>query len=336
NDPGETPGPTTPSTIITPDSGTSDYKKPPEELAIIDRLQTLREEVDVPKKFFIDLVDHSFYEYHPERSTQKLNDESSADEALRMEWLELGENWLTLLKTVNLSPEAAANLGNYKLEKMNLEQKSQAVGIPRSALIDLIDARFDVLFLGEMNKLTKNSKQFRNDVEVGRQLWRGIAVDKLLPEVQSGKHVEKIQVAADGNARLDTSLEVGEGKIYTLELPDTVDTLSVSLVDALPETTKLSLYSPKPHGQNAIVSDSLKTTASTDITQAGTYAIVVVSTIDKPINYQLTVSADSKPSNPVPPANPLPIDSLPVDPATPVEPLPINSLPVKPTTVAPE
>ncbi|MEM9091825.1 MAG: caspase family protein, partial [Cyanobacteria bacterium P01_F01_bin.53] len=30
NDPGETSGPTTPSTIITPDSGTSDYKKPPE------------------------------------------------------------------------------------------------------------------------------------------------------------------------------------------------------------------------------------------------------------------------------------------------------------------
>ncbi|MBD0336863.1 MAG: serine/threonine protein kinase [Cyanobacteria bacterium Co-bin13] len=238
------------------------------------------------------LTDQLFYERHPElQGTQLTN--SPEDAALRAEWDAIANDMLALSEQ-HLSTAARQRLGRYNPGDLD-RWKTQVnqLYVSSRALYDLADARYGHLFPGRVSD---------GFVEAPvDQIWFALAQDRV-NALQSGQKLTEIRFQPDAySQQIQGSLDPGEGQVYILNL-NSGQLMRLNLQASSPETL-LSLYLPSPTNEDPyLLSDSSETTWSGELTQTGYYEIVVVSTAQQPISYQLNVAVDTVITNPAEPA----------------------------------
>jgi serine/threonine protein kinase, bacterial len=261
---------------------------PPEEQ---ERKRTTRERalaLGVDSGYLTRLTDQLFYERHPERQGIQLTN-NPEDAALRAEWDAIANDMLTLMEQ-NLSTAARQRLGRYNpsdLERWRTQVNQRYVS--SRALYDLADARYSQLFPG------RTSDAFVE--EPADQIWFALAQDRV-NALQGGQRLTEIRFQPDTfSQQLQGTLDPGEGQVYILNL-SSGQLMRLNLQASAPATL-LSLYLPSPTNEAPyLLSDSTETTWSGELTQTGYYEIVVVSTAEQPISYQLNVAVDTVITNP--------------------------------------
>lgn len=279
----------TPENVESGEPGNPSFSE--EEQARKNALQKRRESLQVDNRYLVNVTDQLFYSQYPELQGESLSDKPQ-DEALRAEWDSIQSEVLDVLEE-NLSAEARRQLGTYSAS--DREQWRQQVNqryVSSRALYDLTDAKFEYLY-------PQNAAQDFIDQPIG-QIWHALAYDRV-QSILSGERLEDIQFdSGEFSQSLRDRLDPGEGRIYTINLSEG-QLLRLNL-QAPPDTTRLSLYVPRPNNEVPfLLEDSSDRTWSGQLPQSGYYEIVVVSTQAAPINYALDVSADNVTSNPAAP-----------------------------------
>ncbi|MBD2257015.1 serine/threonine-protein kinase [Pseudanabaena sp. FACHB-2040] len=255
--------------------------------ATTERAQAL----GVDNSYLTQLTDQLFYERYPDlRGTQLTS--SPEDAALRTEWDAIANDMLTLTEQ-NLSTAARQRLGRYNSSDLDRwRAQVNQLYVSRRALYDLADARYGNLFPGRVNDGFVE--------EPTSQIWFALAQDRV-NALESGQKLTEISFQPGTySQQIQVNLDPGEGQVYTLNL-NSGQLLRLNLQPSSPETL-LSLYLPSPTDEDPyLLSDSSNTTWSGELTQTGYYEIVVVSTAQQPITYQLNVAVDTVITNPAEP-----------------------------------
>lgn len=247
--------------------------------AISDRSQAL----GVDKAYLTRLSDQLFYEGHRDLQGRKLTD-SAEDAALRAEWDAIAAEMLTLLEQ-NLSKEARSRLGQYTSADLG-RWKTQVndLYVSSRALYDLADARYGQLFPGRVNDGFVDQPT--------NQIWYALAQDRV-NALASGEKLSEIKFEKGVySQQVQATLNPGEGQVYILSL--TSGQLMRLNLQANPAETLISLYLPSPTDkQPYLLADAKDTLWSGELSQTGYYEIVVVSTAQQPLSYQLNVAVDT-------------------------------------------
>jgi len=114
--------------------------------------------------------------------------------------------------------------------------------------------------------------------------------------------------------RVSGTLKPGEGKAYIAGLA-TGQIMNVKL--QADSQVLFSVYPPTSN-QSALLEDSTKRTWSGTLPQGGFYEFVVVSQATKPVDYQITLTAETPPAPPEPTPIPTPTET-PIPTPTPTE-----------------
>ena len=153
----------------------------------------------------------------------------------------------------------------------------------RGALSDLTDSIFFHLFPQQ-----RSEPIFEQPIG---QVWYAMALDQLA-DMQSGKTLFTMTFS-EGSYRDEARglLAPGRGHVHIMELSQG-QLLRLNL-RAPRGQTRLSLYPPRPTAeQPALLERSRQLTWSGRVPQSGYYEVVITSTVDETIAYELTVSAD--------------------------------------------
>lgn len=291
----------------------SEITSPPEESADTGPLEEIALKADISKKakelglqdFWQPVTNDSFHALHPELKQRKLAVEgvlATQDAPLRMEWLKIGEDWLTFIEKQHLSPAPISKVGKYTLQDEQAQSEAiRKVGLPAIALYDLADARFHAMFANSY--LVGDSKKFIGS-DNGKQLWKWVTTDTLdmLQGTSLGENSILKRVSLKEEPIFESgTLKAGEGKVYLVEVPQGSQLLSVSIDNAPPNTTQLSIFQPVfladassvPKSDDAIAHDTSETHKEVSIDQGGTYSIVIVSTTQETIDYRVSMSVEA-------------------------------------------
>lgn len=251
----------------------------PEEQSRKDALRSRRDALGVDNSFLVTLTDAQFYNDYPRQQGRRLTD-SPDDAVWRERWDAIAADWLNTLEAT-LSPDARRNLGSY--DQGDRDQWKQAVNrlyVSSNALNDLADAEFFHLFPDQ------RTENFINQ-PIG-QIWHGIAFDQV-QALQSKRNLKDIRFA-DGATRHEVSGELapGEGQVFTLNLTEN-QKMEVD-VDARQGDVRMSIYVPRPTEEIPFLqNDGRSLDWSGTLPQSGYYEIVLVSTTNQPMRYQLAV-----------------------------------------------
>ncbi len=250
-----------------------------EEQSRKNALRSRRDALGVENSFLVKLTDAQFYNEYPRQQGRRLTD-SSDDAVWRERWDAIAADWLDTLKT-SLSPEARRKLGSY--DQGDRDQWQQAVNrlyVSSAALNDLADAEFFHAFPDQRNENFINQP-------IG-QIWHGIAFDQV-QALQAKRNLKDIQFA-DRATRHEVSGELapGGGQVFTLNLAENQD-MEVE-VDASRGDVRMSIYVPRPTEEVPFLqNDGRSLDWSGTLPQSGYYEIVLISTTDKTVRYQLAV-----------------------------------------------
>lgn len=252
----------------------------PERLS--DRLQQL----GIDQSFFFSLVDKFFYSQYPQKKGKILGDQTQEDQLWQWRWYSIADKLADKLETI--APDARRRLGNYSKDDIyRWRAQLRRLSISSTAFNDLTDARFINLFPEQTRR--------RNliGLPIG-QVWQAIATDTM-KDLQGRKSLEEVRFAKGSFQKVvKATLSPGEGKIYLAWLQDE-QILEVRLEPNDPQVL-LSIYSPiNSRGKSrGLIEDSPKNKWIGETNGSGYYQFVVISNLDKPIEYSLELFAKNK------------------------------------------
>ncbi|NJL82590.1 MAG: protein kinase [Chloroflexaceae bacterium] len=239
-------------------------------------LQRRRQQLNIDEGWFVELVNRSFWEQHPELKGRALTAEAG-DRQWREDWDRLAADYLERLS--RLSGEARRNLGRYnQAHRERWKTGVNALHLSSRAFYDLVDGEF----LGQYPELTGQNLRDLFNQPLG-QVWNAIAVDKLR-DLQAGTGYEELDLSAGSVARRGR-LEPGGGQAFVVNLPQG-QTLTVELEAG--EEVLLSLYSPT--GSVQLLEDSPERSWSGVLPESGFYELAIVSSGKRPLDYQLQLT----------------------------------------------
>ena len=226
-------------------------------------------------------------------------------------------------KLTFLSAESRQRLGSYTVDdRLKWKAEVNEKKLSSRALYDIADAAFFWRFPEQKGKTFI-------DKPIG-QVWQGIVFDKV-NAVKTGTVLERI-VFPPGEIgdRVSGTLKPGEGKAYIAGLA-AGQIMNVRL--RADSKVLFSVY-PPTSDQPALLDDSTKRIWSGTLPQGGFYEFVVVSTAAKPVDYQITLTAENPPPppEPTPIENPTPTETPPVEPTPTETPIPTESPTETPTS----
>ena len=252
----------------------------PERLS--DRLQQL----GIDQSFFFSLVDKFFYSQYPQKKGKILGDQTQEDQLWQWRWYSIADKLADKLETID--PDARRRLGNYSKDDIyRWRAQLRRLSISSTAFNDLTDARFINLFPEQTRR--------RNliGLPIG-QVWQAIATDTM-KDLQGRKSLEEVRFAKGSFQKVvKATLSPGEGKIYLAWLQDE-QILEVRLEPNDPQVL-LSIYSPinSRRKSRGLIEDSPKNKWIGETNGSGYYQFVVISNLDKPIEYSLELFAKNK------------------------------------------
>mgnify|MGYP001147120237 FL=1 len=252
----------------------------PERLS--DRLQQL----GIDQSFFFSLVDKFFYSQYPQKKGKILGDQTQEDKLWQWRWYSIADKLADKLETI--APDARRRLGNYSKDDIyRWRAQLRRLSISSTAFNDLTDARFINLFPEQTRR--------RNliGLPIG-QVWQAIATDTM-KDLQGRKSLEEVRFAKGSFQKVvKATLSPGEGKIYLAWLQDE-QILEVRLEPNDPQVL-LSIYSPinSRRKSRELIEDSPKNKWIGETNGSGYYQFVVISNLDKPIEYSLELFAKNK------------------------------------------
>ncbi|MEL7331838.1 MAG: serine/threonine-protein kinase [Cyanobacteria bacterium J06560_2] len=267
-----------------------------EEVSRRQQIINRREASGIGDNTFTRLVDQLFYGEYPKLLTSGPNGGRKAltsapeDEPLRIRWDSIALNLLNTFDG-NLSQRSLARLGDYsESDRTQWQSQVNQVNVSSRSLYDLTDAKFLSLFPNQ------GGQDFLKE-PIG-QLYYAIAEDKA-QAIEEGAVREDVTFAAGTfSTDLENSIGPGNGRVYTLAL-SAGQRLRLNLSTPARESTLLSVYLPNPTDDNpAIIADSEQTTWAGEVSQSGTYEIVVVNQSAKTIGYQLAIGVSNVTTSP--------------------------------------
>ncbi|ACC79974.1 serine/threonine-protein kinase [Nostoc punctiforme] len=252
-----------------------------------EKLNDRRQQLGINSNFYVNLVNQVFWDRNPSVRGRTLSD-GTEDEGLRAEWDKTASELLE--KLAPLSSNTRRQLGTYtSAERDRWKVEVNKINVGSRSLYDLGDAAFLSVFPEQ------RGKDFR-DQPIG-QVWYGFVSDKL-SAILSGSAFQKLVFDPGATGKtVSGNLQPGSGKVFIAGL---AKNQSLELKLQANSQVLLSVYSPS--GKIQFLEDSTKRSLSTKLPENGFYEFVVVSTASKPVDYELTVTAE----NPTPPPSPTP------------------------------
>ncbi|MDZ8183751.1 MAG: serine/threonine-protein kinase [Nostoc sp. ChiSLP02] len=284
-EPNPTPSPT--ATSSQPVDPLAQYS--PEERQRKQRLSDRRQQLGIDEGFYVNLVNQFFWDKNPSLRGRTLSN-GVEDESLRAQWDGTASELLEKLAT--LSSASRRQLGTYtSAERDRWKVEVNRVNVGSRSLYDLGDAAFFRVFPEQRGK--------KFDKQPIAQVWYGFVSDKL-SAIQAGSAFEKLTFDPGATSKTASgSLEPGDGKVLIAEL---AKEQSMELNLKANSQVLLSVYSPS--GKIKFLEDSTQRTLAKKLPENGFYEFVVVSTASKPVDYQLSITAETPAVSPTPTPTP--------------------------------
>jgi len=278
--------PTPTATITQPIDPLAKYS--PAERQRKEELSDRRQQLGIDFNFYVNLVNQAFWDKNPSLRGRTLSD-GPEDEDLRAQWDQTAAQLLE--KLASLSANARRQLSTYtNAERDRWKVEVNKINVGSRSLYDLGDAAFFSKFPEQ------RGKNFQSQ-PIG-QVWYGFVSDRL-SAILAGSAFQKIVFDQGATSKtVSGTLQPASGKVFIAGL---AKEQSMELKLQANSQVLLSVYSPS--GKIAFLEDSKKRTLSTKLPESGFYEFVVVSTASQPIDYQLSITAET----PAPPPTPTPI-----------------------------
>ncbi|MHC5855716.1 protein kinase domain-containing protein [Nostoc sp.] len=279
-----------------------------------EKLSDRRQQLGIDSNFYVNLVNQVFWDKNPSLRGRTLSN-GSEDESLRAEWDTTASELLE--KLAPLSSNARRQLGSYTTaERDRWKVEVNKINVGSRSLYDLGDAAFFSVFPEQRGKNFKGQP-------IG-QVWYGFVSDQL-SAILAGSTFQKLvfDPGAIGKT-VNGSLQPGGGKVFIAGLAKD-QFLDLKLQGN--SQVLLSVYSPS--GKIQFLEDSTKRSLSTKLPESGFYEFVVVSTATKPVDYQLTITAETP--TPTPTSTPSPTETPTPTPTETPTPTPIETATPTPT-----
>jgi serine/threonine protein kinase, bacterial len=266
--------PTPTPTITQPTDPLANYS--PEERQRKERLSDRRQQLGLDQNFYINLVNQVFWDKNPSIKGRTLSDEPE-DESLRAQW-----------DQTTLSTKARQQLSTYTTaERDRWKVEVNQINVGSRSLYDLGDAAF-------YNQFPEQRGKNFLDQPVG-QVWYGFVSDKL-SAILAGSAFQKLAFDPGATSKtVNGTLQPGAGKVF---IADLAKEQSMELKLQANSQVLVSVYSPS--GKIAFLEDSKQRTLSTKLPENGFYEFVVVSTAPEPVDYRLTITAETLTPEPTP------------------------------------
>lgn len=259
-----------------------------------EKLSDRRQQLGINSNFYVNLVNQVFWDKNPSLKGRTLSD-GPEDEGLRAEWDKTASELLE--KLAPLSSNARRQLGTYtsaERDRQNVEVNKINVG--SRSLYDLGDAAFLSVFPEQ------RGKDFR-DQPIG-QVWYGFVSDKL-SAIVAGSAFQKLVFDPGATGKtVNGTLQPGGGKVFIAGL---AKNQSLELKLEANSQILLSVYSPS--GKIQFLEDSKERSLSKKLPENGFYEFVVVSTASKPLDYQLSITAENPTPTPTLTPTPTPTET---------------------------
>ncbi|MDZ8086045.1 MAG: serine/threonine-protein kinase [Nostoc sp. DedQUE12b] len=252
-----------------------------------ERLSDRREQLGIDSNFYVNLVNQVFWDRNPSLRGRTLSN-GPEDESLRAEWDKTASELLE--KLAPLSNNARQKLGTYTTaERDRWKAEVNKINVGSRSLYDLGDTAFLSVFPEQRGKSFQGQP-------IG-QVWYGFVSDRL-SAILAGRAFQKLVFDPGATGKtVNGTLQPGGGKVFIAGL---AKDQSLDLNLEANSQVLLSVYSPS--GKIRFLEDSTKRSLSTKLPENGFYEFVVVSTATKPVDYQLTITAE----NPIAPPPPTP------------------------------
>ncbi|MBD2560049.1 MULTISPECIES: serine/threonine-protein kinase [Nostoc] len=281
-----------------------------------EKLSDRRQQLAIDSNFYVNLVNQVFWDRNPSLRGRTLSN-GPEDEGLRAEWDKTASELLE--KLAPLSSNTRRQLGTYTTaERDRWKVEVNKINVGSRSLYDLGDAAFLNVFPDQ------RGKNFQ-DQPIG-QVWYGFVSDKL-SAILAGSAFQKLVFDPGATGKtVSGTIQPGAGKVFIAGL---AKDQSLDLKLQANSQVLLSVYSPS--GKIRFLEDSTQRSLSTKLPENGFYEFVVVSTASKPVDYQLSITAE----NPTPPPTPTPTPT-PTETPTPIEtptPTPISTPTPTPTPI---
>ncbi|AVH74151.1 serine/threonine-protein kinase [Nostoc sp. 'Lobaria pulmonaria (5183) cyanobiont'] len=254
-----------------------------------EKLSDRRQQLGIDSNFYVNLVNQVFWDRNPSLRGRTLSN-GAEDESLRAEWDKTASELLE--KLAPLSNNARQKMGTYTTaERDRWKVEVNKVNVGSRSLYDLGDAAFSRVFPEQ------RSKNFQGQ-PIG-QVWYGFVSDRL-SAILGGSAFQKLVFDPGATGKtVNGTLQPGDGKVFIAGL---AKEQSLDLKLEANSQVLLSVYSPS--GKIRFLEDSTKRSLSTKLAENGFYEFVVVSTATKPVDYQLTITAENPTPLPFPTATP--------------------------------
>ncbi|MEH1766629.1 MAG: serine/threonine-protein kinase [Nostoc sp.] len=279
-----------------------------------EKLSDRRQQLGIDSNFYVNLVNQVFWDKNPSLRGRTLSN-GSEDESLRVEWDTTASELLE--KLAPLSSNARRQLGSYTTaERDRWKVEVNKINVGSRSLYDLGDAAFFSVFPEQRGQKFKGQP-------IG-QVWYGFVSDQL-STILAGSTFQKLvfDPGAIGKT-VNGTLQPGGGKVFIAGLAKD-QFLDLKLQGN--SQVLLSVYSPS--GKIQFLEDSTKRSLSTKLPESGFYEFVVVSTATKPVDYQLTITAETP--TPTPTSTPSPTETPTPTPTETPTPTPIETATPTPT-----
>ncbi|MDI9637631.1 serine/threonine-protein kinase [Geitlerinema splendidum] len=260
-----------------------------------EALRQRRERLGIDRNFYVGLVNREFYNENPQLGDRQLTS-GPEDAELRAQWDRIASELLDRLEP--LSSQARQRLGSFSssdIDRWRSEINQRHLG--SRSLNDLTDARFKAWFgFLPLDEFANAAAFLRSPYG---QIWQAIASD-YVQAIAQGTALERITFnPGETGTTVRGSLQPGEGKAYVAQLAND-QVLRVNL-QAPNQATLLSVYPPSG-SDPALLEDSVETSLTVSPTKQGFYEFVAINQSLDPIDYQLTIEAQSLPMASPPPA----------------------------------
>ncbi|MEB3288309.1 MAG: serine/threonine-protein kinase, partial [Leptolyngbya sp.] len=233
--------------------------------------------------YLVGLTDQFFFEQHPNRQGNPLTDQPR-DAKLREDWDTIATAHLDRLEA-HLSPEARSKLGRYSpVDQDRWRRQVNERHVSRKALEDLAKARFEVMFPSR-----GQSGFVETPVD---QVLMALTQDRVTA-ITNGEALTDLRFEPDRFDQLTTgTLSPGDGHIYLVNLRQ--GQRMRLYLQAPPESTRLSLYLPRPTPELPhLLAHATETTWAGELPQSGYYEIVVISQAQVSTPFALNVGVDT-------------------------------------------
>ncbi|HLO85607.1 MAG TPA: serine/threonine-protein kinase [Nostocaceae cyanobacterium] len=140
----------------------------------VAKLLSRRQRLDVPDVYFTQVVNEAFYQQNPQLNGRSLSTNAD-DQALRSQWLSIGDEFLNKIEQANLSVEARRKLGSYRNQDYENWRRLARAG----RLGDYTADRLNRETNEEFDKLFPGQRRGKLNLQTYGQVWYAIAADKV-------------------------------------------------------------------------------------------------------------------------------------------------------------